>query len=282
MGGTLVTPEFCDPCNREGGKVEQLLSVYPDIQERVGRYAIPNRKGKPQRPHRPVSYDDGNRGHLAFTPRGAVPTDIFARRLSKPGQVPAVYEVPEEEMETFQAGQAAKGKAVEIVGRRRATYTGGTTRYGLNETSVAIWPRFAAKVALGIISLLDLYPEWLDTEGAGKLRGLFLHDAAPGYAVGVFPSALGDHHPLTGMLEPPEHLLWLQPRPGGGSTLGMVLFGDLEFALTILELKCPPEHPTWLVQPGGPVPRREAFGAVTAGFLSRLQRRDPSSRWIAD
>lgn len=53
----------------------------------------------------------------------------------------------------------------------------------------------------------------------------------------------------------------------------MVLFADLGFELTILDLMCSPEHPTWHVQPNGPLPRKEAFGAVTGRLRSRLKER---------
>ena len=279
IGGTLVTYRFCEACNGAGGRIEQLLAQYPDVQERIGRYAIPNRKGDAQRPHREVTYADGNRGHMEFTPEGPRPTDIFPRALALPDDGPAVYEVPEESMEAFRASREAKGKTVEIVGRQRASYTGGTTRYGLGPSTVGLWARLAAKVALGAISLLGVDEAWLDTAGANSLRALFLHDAQPPYPIGVFPSELDEEHPLTGMLRPPEHLLWLQPRPEGGSTLGMVLFGDLQFPIAINDLTCPPDHPTWHVRPGQPPPRREAFSAVTGRLLERLQASDSSSRW---
>jgi hypothetical protein len=269
VGGTLVTRRFCENCNGLGGQIEQLLAQYPDLQERVGRYAIPDRRGAPQRPHREVTYADGSRGHMQYTPDGPKGADIFPRLLSGPDAGTAVYEVPEEHMEVFLASRKKKGKTVEVVSRRRASYTGATTRYGIGTTTAAVWGRFAAKVALGAVSMLDLDEEWLDTEGARALRGLFLRDALPPYPVGVFPSVIGDEHPLTAMLHAPEHLLWLQPRPEGGSTLGLVLFGDLQFSLSILDLRCPPDHPTWHVRPGHAPPHRESFAAVTGRLLDR-------------
>jgi hypothetical protein len=134
-------------------------------------------------------------------------------------------------MEAFRASREAKGKTVEIVGRQRASYTGGTTRYGLGPSTVGLWARLAAKVALGAISLLGVDKAWLDTAGAisllgvdeawldtagaNSLRALFLHDAQPPYPIGVFPSELDEEHPLTGMLRPPEHLS-LATAPAGG------------------------------------------------------------------
>jgi hypothetical protein len=206
---------------------------------------------------------------MEYTPEGPKGAGIFPRLLSGADAETAVYEVPEGQIEAFLVSRRKKGKAAKVVSRHRASYTGGTTRYGIGTTTTAVWGRFAAKVALGAASLLDLDEGWLDTGGAHALRGFFLHDAAPPYPVDVFPSVLDDEHPLTAMLHGAEHLLWLQPRPEGGSTLGLVLFGDLQFSLSIADLTCPPDHPTWHVRPGAAPPRREAFGAVTDGLLDR-------------
>ena len=54
-----------------------------------------------------------------------------AHALARPDDGPAVYEIPEESIEAFRASREAKGKTVEVVARRRASYSGGTTRYGL-------------------------------------------------------------------------------------------------------------------------------------------------------
>jgi hypothetical protein len=279
IGGTLATPRFCDACNGIGGRVEQLLAKYPDLQERIGLYAIPDRHGVPQLPHREVTYEDGTRGHMQFTPGGPRGADTFPRILERPEDGPAIYEVPEDQMESFQAARNAKGKTVRIISRRRGSYAGGTTRYGLGERTVPLWGRFAAKVALGVVSLIDIDEAWLDTQGAEILRALFLHGKQPPYPVGVFPAVLDDTHPLTAMLQAPEHLLWLQPRHEGGSTLGIVLFADLLFSLPIANLTCPPDHPAWHVSPGQLAPRRESFSAVTGRLHERREARDPDGRW---
>ena len=103
--------------------------------------------------------------------------------------------------------------------------------------SVDTWPRFAAKVALGLASLVVQDESWLDTAEATLLRDVLWNGhpesrgqegiGTRGVAWSPVPRAVD-----CPFLVPPEHILSFE-REEGDERLVIVVFGDLGYQLPL-------------------------------------------------
>lgn len=122
---------------------------------------------------------------------------------------------------------------------------------------VNVWPRFGAKVALGVASLVVEDESWLDSTVAQELRSVLWDGhpstiekglAVPGIAWSMRPFLLdaGTHR-----LRAPEHLLIFERDPDGGDWLVIVTFGELLYRLPLpldwSATGAPP--PSWRIDP---------------------------------
>lgn len=139
-----------------------------------------------------------------------------------------------------------------------------------------LWPRFAAKVALGCASLV-LPHDWLDSEGARLVQDLFQRGNAPKRLWrGRLPTVplgwpeLPPDDLLRRALRPSEHILALSANDeGDGALLEMVLFGAIYYRLDLFDAECPPDEPAWLVSTSPP--RQEPWGSLHARLRVRLE-----------
>ncbi len=272
FGGTLVTRSVCESCNRMAGKLEWLLGEWPDVHERRGLHGLPDRRGKRQQPLTRIYFDGGAEGLVARTTSGSQVIKVFPRAVDLLADGSVVYEVPAPLADEFRARKRNRGESCEIRVRELADYGRGYTKYGLGTASVGLWARFAAKVALGCVSLLEDRRDWLDSRGATRLQAL-LHRDHVTFEVGVTPSELHPSEDIAKLLVPPEHLLYFAD-DSREVRLNMVLFGDLFFGTLVPEFDMPSRQPAWLLTPGGGPPTEQATEDLERFLVERRRSRD--------
>jgi len=101
-----------------------------------------------------------------------------------------------------------------------------------------------------------------------------VHDRGPGYDLGVLPTELDKTDALHDLLDVDEHLLGFQPRPDGGATFAVILFGAIQYALRVPDADAS-DQPTWLLRANKAAKNTpDAFGAVF-GRLNGKEEVDP-------
>jgi hypothetical protein len=238
VGGTLVTDAVCSSCNqRAGSEVDQPWMEWPLVMELRHRFDVRDRDRKRPRPVRwkgnLISADHPARVDL----RGErVDVGVLPRQDEESGL--RVYSGdPADVAKWRQRTQAADPRA-RFVEFPSEALEGPLQARVTWQLSVDIWPRFAAKVALGAASLIAS-PSWLESDEAGRLRevlwqghastrnvGLAL---AEGWAWAMAPlDATGVPHPIRA----PEHFVALQ-RWQGRACVVLVAFGTFVYRVPV-------------------------------------------------
>jgi hypothetical protein len=119
------------------------------------------------------------------------------------------------------------------------------------EYDVETWPRFAAKVALGVMSRL-VDDDWLDSATANALQDILWSGAKQaaalddrGWAWSAVPLGIDVTKPPGNMLRDAEHLLLFEEL-NGTAALCMILFGDWLYRVPLPKSELPSEPPAWL------------------------------------
>jgi len=255
IGSHLVTRRVCTPCNRRAGiEIDRPWLRHPEIVQLRAIYKIPDRRGRV----RPASWQ----GELG----GGKTAEI-----SVEGETVRVVPRPSESFEngiwTVEGyDDAAAEKKLQRLRRDhgdvRLISSESRPTQNLSATvthtlDVDVWPRFGAKVALGVASLVVADDSWLDSSLAQHLRSVLWHGdpstidkslSGPGVAWSMRPFSLraGTHH-----LPAPQHLLIFEHDPESGDWLVIVTFGELLYRLP-LPLDCsaigaPPQ--SWRIDP---------------------------------
>jgi hypothetical protein len=275
-GGRLTT-RSCGDCNGLGAKLERLAEEVPWVAAAVGRAGVRGRSGSLRRPQTKAHYPDGVYGVVAYTREGPTPAGFAPRLLGEDKDGKQIWEVHATQLDKFRKRAERRGQEFELRSRRAETYEGAEVEYGLGPANVSLWPRLAAKMALGCASLA-FDAAWLERDGARRLQALFAHDRPPGFELGVLPTELHQKDSLYDLLEPGEHLLLFQPRPEGGAIFAVILFGVVQYVLRVPEANAR-DRLTWLLTTNEPAARTpEAFDAVFARLVLRAQERAPSER----
>jgi hypothetical protein len=279
-GGRLTT-RSCTDCNGRAARIERLAEEVPWVQRALGAAGVRGSSGKVQEPRTEAHYPDGAWGVIAYTTAGPTPVVFKPRKLGVDGDGREIWEVPADQVAKFRERVGRRGQGVEVRERRVGTYEGAEVEYGVGPPNISLWPRLAAKMALGCASLA-LDQTWLQSAGARGLQTLFVHDRGPGYDLGVLPTELGDEDALRDLLDVDEHLLLFQPHPDGGATFAAILFGAVQFALHVPDADSK-AHPTWLLRANTPASRPpESLDHVYRQLILRAKERDPTGRWAAD
>lgn len=122
------------------------------------------------------------------------------------------------------------------------------TRWGIGGSNFDEWPRFGAKVALGLASIV-LDDRWLGTRGARAVQAMF--SGQPWKNVLAFDPDLwacyiGASDPFAS-LAAGEHVVGLCDFGEDGPCAWMILFGAVAYRMSLPDADIPPEQPTWLL-----------------------------------
>ena len=278
FGGRLVAPcRVCEGCNRKAGQLEHLVATTPPLVSYAGKAATALRPERQRFPEMDAILPDGARGRAALTPQGTRIVSWEPRQIGMDGDV-EIWEVAEGEERKFERRRLARGQRVRAVGRPLGEAGYMQLTRGMGVEAFDLWPRFAAKVALGCASLV--LPEmWLDSCGAVALQRLFLSGHAPksvwrGRLKLPFPwlPELDAESPLAQALHPHEHILAVSKNEqGDGALVEMIFFGAVLYRIDLFDAECPNEEPAWLLSPSGPAPVREPWETLYARLLTRLE-----------
>lgn len=253
IGAELVTHRVCDPCNERAGKeVDQPWLGDPHVLPLRILHAVLDRRDEPVQP-RPVRalLDDGRVAlvtdhgrHVEVRPLPRVEVDAL-RRIVR-------VEAAPEDMEKIAArlerehGPLRWGTPQAGQGTVTATVT--------HEVSIETWPRFAAKVALGVMSRLA-EDVWLDSDDARALQAVLWSGARqaealqdPGWAWSAVPHPIDRRASPGALLEHAEHLLCFES-DAVRSALVMVFFGDVLYRVPVRTTDVPKVPPAWLLEP---------------------------------
>jgi len=137
-----------------------------------------------------------------------------------------------------------------------------------------MWPRFVAKVALGVGHLaIDGFDH---AQEAKMLRWLMrrgrLHTdlLVPGAELAVVPEQLEQGARDRNLLCPHEHLVAVAPRPAGGLIFSVILFGELRYQLAINSELVPRDNGRGWVLDGQGKPFAGNLHEVSAALTERL------------
>lgn len=228
-------------------------------------YAIPGRRGAiPEEPRLPARDDQGERMLVEFL--------SFAR-----------IDVRRTDTERSRIARGAKRLRVEPFRMR------------------LVWPRMAAKAALGVGALIGA-PSWIHSDTAGLLREvLWTTVAAPTTLVlPVAPESPPENLAIRGALLAPEHFVWTSHTSDGRASVCLALFDEDVFvpaplALTLDEGRLLADH-AWLIDPRrsrvrleGPLnevtthleQRRPQVMRVRAAFAEALRQAQAHRRAVA-
>ncbi len=280
VGGTLLTDRICAGCNRQAGsEVDQPWQNWPLIMELRHRFAVPDRDGKPPRPVRWTGALTAGGGPAAIDVKGQrvdvriLPTeDVYLGMRVHKGE-PA--DIAKRTRRILRDAPEA-----EIVNLPSATLPGPLSAQATWELDVHVWPRFAAKVALGIASLVA-DDEWVETQEAADLRRVLWfgdestveHEMLPeGVAWSLAPLDLTSvAHPL----RPPEHLLTIE-RWQDRTWVVLVAFGTFRYGVPVsFETPTSNQPIAWLFEPLARSHVSLTEDALHAEFARRLLAQPP-------
>ena len=137
------------------------------------------------------------------------------------------------------------GKTVELVSQEpRSARVTIERSWGLMPW---VWPRFAAKVALAVLSI-TMPPEWQGSDGQLFLLALFRNGevyGSPSGGVTAVPERFGDNDPMRTLHYPWEHTITVDRRDGA-TWVSIVLFGELRYTLGVATDLAPRGPCVWL------------------------------------
>lgn len=232
----LTTHRVCTRCNRWAGKeIDQPWLGEVHVREARQRWQVPDRQGNPPPA---VSYkgklQDGGEAIVKV-----IGDQVQIRRRPNRidhGESITLTGYSQEEYEKIL--ERLRRQYPNLVAPKKLTFddTSLTATVHL-ESIVHLWPRFAAKVALGVTSLL-VPDSWLATDVAiglrqilrnGHLRTLQAALDQPGIAWSAIPLQLIEgSHPV----RPPQHLITFEEH-GGEQWLIIVVFGELLYRIPL-------------------------------------------------
>lgn len=254
VGATLITDKVCSDCNRRAGsEVDWPWQNWPLIMELRHRFAVLDRDGKPARPVTwPGQLVSGDARAAVDVKGERVDVRILPSEYDEDGV--RVFEGDEADLAKRRQRILRKSPDARIVPLPSRTLPGPLSAKVEWTLSVHIWPRFMAKVALGVASLIA-EEAWVETQEAAQLRRvLWTGDQSTvdtemlphGKAWSIAPVDLtGLEHPLN----PPEHLIrleWWQEQ----WWVVLVAFGTFQYGVPVSFGSATADQPVaWLFEP---------------------------------
>jgi hypothetical protein len=232
----LITHRVCTPCNRWAGEeIDQPWLSEVHVKNARQRWQIPDRRGNPAPS---VSYP-GKLGDGGEALVRIIGEQVNIRRLpSKVDHGDSITLTGYDQKEYEKIVERLRRQYPKLVAPKEITVHNTSLAATVHlESNVHIWPRFAAKVALGIASLL-VPDSWLATDVAIGLRQV-LRDGhpqtlraaldQPGIAWSAIPFGLIEgSHPV----KPPQHLITFE-EVKGEQWLIIVVFGELLYRVPL-------------------------------------------------
>lgn len=276
FGGRLVAPKaICQPCNSVSGELEDQLARSVGVAELVGRYGNLIKPRRAPRPQTRGILADRREVTVEYGPDGLAVRDMKPRPLSPDPDGTEVWEVAEGQESLVVERRRKRGHKARAVGRSLAIEGSMTLKYGIGAKNFDLWPRFGAKVALSLASIVA-DQRWLDTPGARALQAGFRHGVWPRelYPRGApwQPEELPPHEEPASLLHRGEHLVGLSPDDGG--CVWMILFGSLIYQLRAFDMSIPSDEYVWLLAPQTTEPGPRA-GADLQEWLRKRQGTKP-------
>lgn len=249
-----MTDKVCAPCNRRAGtEVDQPWQNWPLILELRNRYAVRDRDKNPPRPVRWTGDLTSGEGPAIVDIKGG---EVNVRVL------PTTHDEGAMQVYTGDPADLAKRKRrilrdapqTRIVDLPAKTLEGPLQANVSWELNVHVWPRFAAKVALGTASLVA-DAAWVHSDEARALRHVLWHGHESTVETEMLPEGRAwslAPFDLTGIehwLQAPEHLISLE-RWENENWVSLVAFGSFHYGVPVsFELPRSDEPIAWLIDP---------------------------------
>jgi hypothetical protein len=267
IGAELTTAHACSSCRRRCAvQVEQPWLHDPLVASALRRWPV-----------RRQSTGVGRHGNVNGAAGGRLESDTPIR--SSPSEVPVG-----EGLRLIDDTQAQRARRVRRLNR---TYSGlnliqpgtapgappsaGESQIGSRDT----WSRFGAKVALAVASLVT-DDGWLDTPGAKALQDVLWNGYtpeldSPGDRRWTGPSLLHSND----LIRSPEHLLAIEPAQHHGSSILIVIFGELGYRVPLPIEYTIDDAESWWFSPSNWSGRQLRLEEQLASLRARRARRAP-------
>jgi hypothetical protein len=262
LGGALLTRTFCADCNGKlGREVDEPFARYRWIQEERARYQIPDRYGRVPDPPRVPATVDGVRAVVTMGTPWTVETfpedEIEGDAFRFTVRADQEEEVVKKKLERL----AGRHGHVELGSKAPVPNTPLTAKFE-EKLSLDLWPRFTAKLTLGIASLLPDAWTWRQSVQAEYLASVALNgirDTRPGeIALQPMAKVLERNDLLSRLVAPPAHFIWIDE---GGRFLAAVLFGHYLSGAALGE-SSPGRNAAWLFDPQARRVRSGSYAAL--------------------
>ena len=244
LGGNL-TVASCSECNRGSARyIDGLVQKHRFVEIRRARYDVRNVRHRRRRVKlNIVGHDSVGGGRQLWQPRRNGGSLVQVRPSEPVLVADDEYRltVPEEKAEQHLAAALTQLRAdhpgvsfTVVDADRRGDSVVFEHGWGMEPS---VWPRFAAKVALGI-GHLAMGEEFSRSVPAGMMRGLFREGREfknmypPNRGPELFPAEFSDDDEEPDLLEPYEHVVGIEPVDGGVWFFG-ILFGELGFSVPL-------------------------------------------------
>lgn len=234
FGSRLVSKSaVCAPCNSKAGKLEMSIASRPLLAELVGKHSTAY--GRPLRPQADGYLADGQPVRVRFAEEGAEVHSLLGR-----------------DVDPVRPPERLAG-----------------VKWGIGVGNFDEWPRFGAKVALGLASLV-LDPAWLDTRGAAAVQAMFAGERWERDVLAFDPdwtaSEIGDDEPFAKLAQG-EHVVGLCDFPEGPCAW-MILFASVAYRVSLPEAAIPLDEPTWVLKPRTTPARWEPLATVRERYAA--------------
>ncbi len=243
LGGTLVIRAH-PKCNGDAATaIDNPLMDDPDVEMLRAITGVRNtRTGRLRGAQFSARLDDDATALVRVSPEGLIVEQVTAStpRLDSDGKF------------TFTLGtQAVEKQTARLLEELRKKYPGKTVTLDSQQPRKGqvtverswglmpwVWPRFAAKVALGVLSL-TMPPAWRGSDGEVFLLALFRLGKVIGAPDGLsaVPRQLDEGDPAFDYMYPWEHAIVVQETDEGVG-VSVILFGELRYDLqTVTDLR---------------------------------------------
>jgi hypothetical protein len=231
LGVDLTTRRVCQPCNQRAGReVDQpWLSDYLVNEARV-RLQVPDRRGNPPRNMTIPAVSGDGRDVFVHLDGTAGSTRIELKPQYRSDGIHWTTSGYTVEATTKKLERMRQDHAdVRVV--RQAPEAAPETAVASIVQPPQTWPRFGAKVALAVASLVCA-DDWLESANAKALQEALWSGPADGLEPGVAWCSIPAQLPNALPMRPPEHLL-THVEWDGIQWLGLIIFAELQYRVPL-------------------------------------------------
>jgi hypothetical protein len=273
LGAELTTDAFCADCNSLFGReIDGPFVRYRWIQELRARYGIADRYGVVPSPPRVPATVDGVRAVVTMGTPWTIETfpedEIVDDSFRFTVRADQEDEIVAKKLERL---RRRYGAVVEV-GSRAPVPNDPLTAQFSETLSVDFWPRFAAKVTLGVASLLPDRWAWRYSR-QGRYIAEVAQEGNRETRDGEIPlqtiaRVLPADHLLARLAPTPAHLIWIEE---SGRFLAGTVFGQHLFGAAFGDT--PPGRNTgWLFDPQARTVRSARWGELIATMTIGLRQ----------